>query len=65
MEIEGIKRAFEVLKKEGIEINAFISDRHRGIGKWVRENMPENHHFFDVWHVPKCTLQPVYLSMMC
>ena len=45
MEIEGMKRAFEVLKKKGIEINAFISDRHRGIGKWVRKNMLETRHF--------------------
>ena len=31
----------------------FISDRHRGIAKWVRENQKETCHVYDVWHVAR------------
>ena len=35
MELEGAKRCFSYLKKCGLAINIFISDRHRGIAKWI------------------------------
>lgn len=31
----------------------FISDRHLGISKWIREKEPNTKHFYDIWHVAK------------
>jgi len=30
-----------------------VSDRHRGIAKWIREDHPETKHYFDIWHVAR------------
>ena len=31
----------------------FISDRHRGIAKLLRDNYPLIQYFYDIWHVSK------------
>ena len=36
MELEGAKRSFNFLQTAGVAIKVFISDRHRGIAKWIR-----------------------------
>ena len=54
MEKAGLMRSLEFLDKHGIDIGLLITDRHRGIAKWVRENMRATVHRFDVWHVAKC-----------
>ena len=53
MELEGAKRAFSFLESVGLSISVFISDRHRGIAKWIRECKPSTAHYFDIWHVAK------------
>ncbi|XP_053403232.1 uncharacterized protein LOC123530221 [Mercenaria mercenaria] len=53
MELEGLQRAVSNLKKEGISITEIITDRHLQIQKWIRENLPETRHSFDVWHIAK------------
>ena len=53
MELEGAKRAFSYLQSVGITISVFISDRHRGIAKWIRECHVGCSHFFDIWHVAR------------
>jgi len=53
MELEGAKRAFTCLKSVRISIKVFISDRHRGIAKWIRESQPNTSHFFDIWHIAR------------
>ena len=53
MELEGAKRAFRYLQSVGLKIAVFISDRHRGIAKWIRENQVECAHFFDIWHIAR------------
>ena len=53
MELEGAKRCFCFLKNSGATIPVFISDRHMGIAKWLREDQPTTKHFFDIWHVAK------------
>ena len=53
MELEGAKRAFAHLKSVGITVAVFISDRHRGIAKWIRESQAETLHFFDIWHIAR------------
>ncbi|KAF4530368.1 hypothetical protein B566_EDAN018171 [Ephemera danica] len=35
------------------QIFTFLSDRHRGVAKMVRERFPEIYHSFDVWHLSK------------
>ena len=53
MELEGCKRAISYLKSRGIQIQIFISDRHRGIALWLRTTQSSTRHFFDVWHVAR------------
>ena len=51
MELLGAQKCFEKLKKEGIDISSFTSDRHLGIAKWIRTNERGTQHFYDTWHV--------------
>ena len=53
MEKEGLIRSVEFFKYHGIPIKSLITDRHVQIVKWVRENMTDTQHCFDVWHVAK------------
>lgn len=53
MELEGCKLCFQYLTKVGLAIKVFVSDRHRGIAKWIREHQPTVKHYFDQWHVAK------------
>lgn len=53
MELEGCKLCFQYLMKVGLAIKVFVSDRHRGIAKWIREKQPTVKHYFDQWHVAK------------
>ena len=57
MELEGAKNAFKYLQLAGVDITVFVSDRHRGIAKWIRENQPKTSHFYDIWHVAKSILK--------
>ena len=49
----GCKRSFAFLKQLGLTVPVFISDRHRGIGKWIRESCSGTKHYFDIWHVAR------------
>lgn len=53
MELEGAKRSFDYLKKSGLKMEIFISDRHKGIAKWIRTKEKETTHYNDIWHVNK------------
>ena len=53
MELEGAKRCFEYLKSAGLKIPVFVTDRHKGISKWLREKHKDTLHFHDLWHVCK------------
>ena len=53
MELEGAKRSFKEINDEGIQVETFVSDRHRGIAKWIRNEHPTTNHFFDLWHVAR------------
>ena len=53
MEKEGLARAVEYLKKENVELDTIITDRHRSIAKWILERLPGTNHHFDVWHMAK------------
>lgn len=54
MELEGGKLCFDYLQGvAGLTVKVFVSNRHRGIAKWIRECHPTVTHFFDQWHVAK------------
>ena len=53
MELEGAQRCFNFLLQAGLKIPIFISDRHKGIAKWIREKQKDTKHYYDLWHVAK------------
>ena len=53
MELEGAKRAFSYLQSVGLAVVVFVSDRHRGIAKWIRESQPGCAHCFHIWHIAR------------
>lgn len=60
MELEGAKRSFQFLNDARVPVKVFISDRHRGIAKWVREKCPLVQHFYDIWHVTKSITKKLF-----
>ena len=50
-ELEGLKRSMDVIGAEHVSV--LVTDRHRGITKWIRDNLPDILHYYDVWHVAK------------
>lgn len=56
MELEGAKKCFTYLKPI-TKMSEFISDRHRGIAKWMRNSHPTIKHFFDIWHIVKSVVK--------
>lgn len=59
MEKEGLVRAIEYLHQQGFLIDTLVTDRHNMIAKWVRENLEEADHRYDVWHLAKCKRLPL------
>ena len=55
MEIEGLIQGINFLHKQEFEVGLLVTDRHRQIVKWVRENLPATDHHYDVWYLAKCT----------
>ncbi|XP_059904876.1 uncharacterized protein LOC132455147 isoform X3 [Gadus macrocephalus] len=54
-ELEGLKRSVGLLRGNNLHLATLITDRHRQVAKWVREELiPEGtQHYFDVWHIAK------------
>ena len=53
MELNGAKCSFRFIQNSGLKIPSFISDRHKGLAKWIRESQPDIKHYHDIWHVCK------------
>ena len=53
MELDAAKRCFSHLKQAGLKVDVFVSDHHKGIGKWIWTEEQETQHFNDIWHVNK------------
>lgn len=53
MEKEGLARSINKMIDYGLNVAALVTDRHRQIAKWIRENRPNVKHYYDVWHVAK------------
>ena len=45
------KYCFAYLQQLGLSITIFVSDRHRGIAKWIRETCVDTINYFNIWHV--------------
>ena len=55
-------RSVARIKSERLNIGELVTDRHVQITKYVREEMPNISHYFDVWHVAK-GIQNYYLIL--
>jgi len=54
LETQSCRQVMQVLVDEnGIKVDDFVTDRHAGIGKMMRELFPVIFHWFDVWHMVK------------
>ena len=53
MEQEGLKRITNHMRENSVNISAIVTDGHKSIQKWLRENCKDTKHFLDVWHVAK------------
>lgn len=54
MEKEGLKRGIKFLYDKDLKVKVLLTDRHKQINKWLREEHQEVKHYFDIWHVAKC-----------
>ena len=53
MEKEGFIRGLEIFNQYELPIAMIVTDRHKQLSKWIRENLLEVKHRYDVWHVAK------------
>lgn len=53
MEKKGLERAIQWLQVHELQVGTIVTDRHLQIQKWIRENLPDTVHYYDVWHVAK------------
>lgn len=53
MEKEGLVRGVKRISDEGLKVGWLVTDRHGQVSKWVRENMADTSHLYDIWHVAK------------
>lgn len=53
MEKEGLIRVIHFLTENNLSIGVLVTDRHKQINKWLRENHKSISHYYDVWHVVK------------
>lgn len=59
MELLGAKKCFEKLQKEKVSVSTFVSDRHTGIAKWIKDHQTSTHHFYDIWHVARSVCKKI------
>lgn len=57
MEKEGLDRVLKHLKDVGLKVGVLVTDRHKQINKWIREEHSEVKHYYDVWHTAKGEFQ--------
>ena len=41
------------MSDDGVVIQTFVSDRHLGLARWIREKCKQTTHFYDIWHVAR------------
>ena len=55
MEKEGLNCCLNFLEHHDLDVDVLVTDRHKQINKWLREEHPDVKHYYDVWHVAKGT----------
>ena len=55
MEKEGLHRCLNFLEHHDLVVDVLITDRHKQINKWLREEHPDVKHYYNVWHIAKGT----------
>lgn len=64
MELAAAQACFDFfITVAGLSIPIFVSDRHRGVAKWIRESHPTVQHFFDQWHIAKGVVKKCWLRV--
>ena len=53
MELQGLIELFDYLDSQGIDVAAFVSDRHTQIAAYMRTTKETILHIFDIWHICK------------
>ena len=53
MEKEGLLKALNFLASKSLEVGTLVTDRHKQVSKFVRQQHPHIDHRYDVWHVSK------------
>ena len=53
MEQEGLIRVVRFLAEHGANIHILVTDRHVQTRAWIKTNLPDTLHYFDIWHVDK------------
>ena len=64
MEKEGLQQVLSYLSLNNVVVDILVSDRHRQITKWIREEHQEIKHYYDVWHVAK-GISPLSHTLCC
>ena len=62
MELKGAQLCFSYLQGKDIPINVFVSDRHKGVTKWIRECNHSTTHYFDQWHIAKSVVKKLFAA---
>ena len=42
------------MEANNLSIELLVTDRHKQINSWLKTNVPDIKHKYDVWHVAKC-----------
>jgi len=53
MELMGLKKMVDVFNLFNLNVRDVVTDRHKQINKWIREDWEVVDHFYDCWHVAK------------
>lgn len=53
MELEGLKRSIALLTNFGIPPTTLITDRHKSISAYIKNELTDTIHYHDIWHVAK------------
>ena len=52
-----------------LPVKMLVTDRHKQLSKWIRENLPDIEHRYDIWHVAKSKvafkLHPSHSVSLC
>ena len=65
MEKEGFIRGLKIFEDYDLPVKMLVTDRHKALSKWIRENLPAIKHRYDVWHVAKSMTMFKFHPYLC